>query len=1015
MKKLQSLPRTCYISFPKGLPTRSAAPPAGRNFRDANSPVVKRLRPSSIAFYLLLFLVIQIPLAAFLAREAGQKEERYLEGKKETFQAEFRAVAASFTRLAVLTHDELTASGEVGAILREAGRADEPARENSRQRLLARVGPAYRSLIKQDFMFMHFHLADGTIFLRLHDPATFGDLLSDFAAGGREGHTQKRYVEGFEGGRHGYAFRYIFPLFAGEEYVGGLEIGAPFSAWKKALLEIFNADYSLHLKGEPGGAMAAAGGGAYVPSDLLPGFVREKTGPDGEGRRSPAIEPATVALIDRQISGAMVRELPRGEAALVAAVKGAGYVVMALPIRDIEGRVAGYLVSHARDTTPATFGRIALVTYVAMNIMLLLLFLLHRYFAAQMLDRLRFQQNLIDAIPTPVCYKNINGEFLGCNTAFGELIGRPPAEIPGRTARDIYPAEMAATVQRHDQAVLAKGGVERYESAMAGNDGTLRHLVTFKTPFSDQTGRVAGIIGSFLDVTASKQAAEALKQSHRELEQIFNTAADGMRVVDRNFVMLLANDPFAALTGLTKKEILGKKCYEVFAGSACRTSDCPLSRILAGATRVEAEAMKQRPDGGRIPCIVTATPYRDIDGRLIGIIEDFKDITERQKVETELNKARQLESIGTLAGGIAHDFNNMLTAILGNLSLARLEDLPEPATECLEEAEKAAMRARDLTMELITFAQGGAPVKTAVSLAHLLRHGAGFALRGSNVGCAFVLADDLWQVEADADQFAKVIHNLVVNADEAMPAGGTITVRADNLTISGPDSSPHPPGRYVRVAVADQGSGIRPDHREKIFDPYFSTKERGSRKGMGLGLAVCHSIVSRHRGHLRVESTSAGTTFEVLLPAVAETAAAISAMSGGAAGPPVAAGPMQGRILLMDDDRTIQKVSGHMLRHLGYEVDLADDGRQAVDLYVAAGRAGAAYHAVIMDLTVPGGMGGVETLGELRALDAEIKAIVSSGYATDPVMADYARHGFKAAMVKPYDLAILRQTLEQVV
>jgi CheY-like chemotaxis protein len=273
------------------------------------------------------------------------------------------------------------------------------------------------------------------------------------------------------------------------------------------------------------------------------------------------------------------------------------------------------------------------------------------------------------------------------------------------------------------------------------------------------------------------------------------------------------------------------------------------------------------------------------------------------------------------------------------------------------------------------------------------------------------LARDLWEIEADADQLTKVIHNLVLNASEAMPEGGTIIVGADNVTISPSDSSTLAPGRYVRIRVTDQGIGIPPEHREKIFDPYFSTKERGNQKGLGMGLAVCHSIVTKHRGHLSVESHPKGTTFEILLPAVTEDGETIAVAS--AASPAPESGT--GRILLMDDDKTIQKLGGKMLRHLGYQVDLADDGRQAVDLYDAAGKAGAPYDAVIMDLTIPGGMGGVETLKELQTLDASVRAIVSSGYADDPVMADHARYGFMGGVVKPYNLATLRKTLQEVV
>ena len=382
------------------------------------------------------------------------------------------------------------------------------------------------------------------------------------------------------------------------------------------------------------------------------------------------------------------------------------------------------------------------------------------------------------------------------------------------------------------------------------------------------------------------------------------------------------------------------------------------------------------------------------------------DITETDRLLEELQRLKKLESVGRLAGGIAHDFNNVLTAIVGNIGLAKMCTAPEDESyPMLEDAEKASLRAKELTQQLLTFSRGGSPIKEPISAGEVVRDSANFSLTGSKVKCQFSLPDDLWPVDADAAQIGQVVQNLVINADQAMPEGGFVRVAAENMVLAAEAGLPLEPGRYVCISVADRGMGIQPEHLPRVFEPYFTTKKGGS----GLGMATAHSIVRRHGGHITVDSElGVGTTFRVYLPASEK-------------GPPpreAAAGNLPaggGRVLVMDDEEMVRDVCSSMLASLGYEVELARDGAEAVEAYRRARSEGRPFDAVVMDLTIPGGMGGKEAIGELLKVDPKVKAIVSSGYSNDPVMAEFGEHGFSGVVAKPYRIEELGEALRRTI
>jgi signal transduction histidine kinase len=382
-----------------------------------------------------------------------------------------------------------------------------------------------------------------------------------------------------------------------------------------------------------------------------------------------------------------------------------------------------------------------------------------------------------------------------------------------------------------------------------------------------------------------------------------------------------------------------------------------------------------------------------------------EQMAERQRMEDELLKVRKIESLGVFAAGIAHDFNNLLTGILGYTSLAQVVAKTDTKVIAyLSEAEQACQRATALTQQLLTFAKGGAPVRHTVSMVELLQESVGFALRGANVRGDIQMAADLWPVDVDAGQMSQVIHNVVLNAVQAMPGGGTIEVRAENIAFEVGAPFPLAEGQYVKIAVQDYGCGIAKEVLANIFDPYFTTKAEGS----GLGLATAYAIVTKHDGYITVTSeVGLGTTVVIYLPA--SQRALVSAQPR----PPI---PLSGsgRILVMDDEAMIRDLLRALLEALGYTVECVQDGAEAVAVYQRAQAAGQPFAMVILDYTIPGGMGGLETLHRLRAIDPQVKALLSSGYANNPVMADWAYYGFRGVVAKPYTMAQLQEALHNV-
>jgi signal transduction histidine kinase/ActR/RegA family two-component response regulator len=378
------------------------------------------------------------------------------------------------------------------------------------------------------------------------------------------------------------------------------------------------------------------------------------------------------------------------------------------------------------------------------------------------------------------------------------------------------------------------------------------------------------------------------------------------------------------------------------------------------------------------------------------------EIAHREQAEEELLRARKLESLGVLAGGIAHDFNNFLTVVQGNIEVAKAQlNQQEAAQEFLDQAASACQRAKFLSSQLLTFAKGGAPVQRVVSIAELVTDAVQLARTGSPVAIEVTIAEDLWSAKVDPGQIGQVLHNILLNARQAMPGGGTIEVHAENVGLG--DGS-EAADRRVRISIRDYGRGISADVLRRIFDPYFTTKPGGA----GLGLATAYAIVLKHGGHIAVESApGTGTVFTVDLPASQETPLAETSNSA-----PIQTGTE--RLLVMDDEETLCTLFKAVLSQLGYVVQTAGDGAEAVALYQAAKAAGAGFDAVLLDLTVLGGMGGMEAAARLKQLDPSAKLIVSSGYSDAPVMSHFSDYGFDAVILKPWTVKEISDVLRRV-
>ncbi len=582
-----------------------------------------------------------------------------------------------------------------------------------------------------------------------------------------------------------------------------------------------------------------------------------------------------------------------------------------------------------------------------------------------------------------------------------EMIGKCPFDFADEDNRKIFLAELAKVPDSIHRS---------YEIQLQTKDGSNLPTLFNATTLFDKDDKIIGSFAFVTDLSDIKFSSAALQAEKELLSVTLRSIGDAVITTDINGRVTFLNRVAENLTGWSNEDAKGHGSQEIFniinekTGERCAS---PVQRVidlgriigLANHTALIAK------DGSIRSIADSGSPIRDAESKIIGVVIVFRDTTNEHRLEEELLKGRKLEAVGVLAGGIAHDFNNILTAILGNIELA-CHHIPEKEGKVamrLREAQKATQRATKLTRQLLTFSKGGDPVKGVASLPELVKESADFVLPGSKVFCEYSFAKDLWQVEADSGQISQVIQNIIINADHAMPEGGKINIDCANVEDPVAESLLSvQEGSFVRISIHDSGVGIPREIIDKIFDPYFSTKQHGS----GLGLAICHSIVNKHDGYLTVDSVPGkGTTFTLYLPAL------LSGVSKVEEKPKIFRAVKSARIMVMDDEEMLLDLAKSQLEALGHEALLVLDGDQAINRYQDLQDRGTPVDLVIMDLTIPGGMGGREAAEKLLKIDPNAKIIVASGYSNDPIMANYKEYGFLAAVAKPFDLKALNEAI----
>lgn len=511
-----------------------------------------------------------------------------------------------------------------------------------------------------------------------------------------------------------------------------------------------------------------------------------------------------------------------------------------------------------------------------------------------------------------------------------------------------------------------------------------------------------------LNITRRKKAEEELAEEKEQLAVTLRSIGDGVITTDIHGRIVLMNTVAEQLTGWTQQEAAGQPLTDIFRiihEHTRQPSSNPAEKVVNSGQIVALDnhTLLIARDGKERSITDSGAPIRNREGHIMGVVLVFRDDTEKRQQEEEQQKLRKLESVGILAGGIAHDFNNILTAILGNINLALLDPtLPDALCKLLTDAEKASIRAKDLTQQLLTFSKGGEPVKTTSKIGDIIRDSAEFVLHGSSVACRYDIPEDLWLVDIDKGQISQVIQNIIINAKHAMPDGGTIEVCCKNVdTLITPGASISPTDTFIKIDISDTGTGIPAHLLDRIFDPYFTTKQDGS----GLGLAITHAIITKHGGYISVQSQPGSkTTFTLYLPASAQ------APEPQVEEIPPAIG-RKARILIMDDEEQVRSVTKAILEALGHEAILTCDGQEAINVYLQHEKYGEPIDLLLMDLTIPGGMGGKDAAEEILRINPTAKVVVSSGYSNDPIMARHTEYGFYAAIAKPFRVHDLQSIL----
>ncbi len=597
----------------------------------------------------------------------------------------------------------------------------------------------------------------------------------------------------------------------------------------------------------------------------------------------------------------------------------------------------------------------------------------------------------------------INGDIIDANLAAAEFYGWTREQLMQMKIHDLNTLSFEEMKLELEKASFLQR--IHFEFRHRRADGSVRDVEVFTSKINVH-GK--SLLHSIIhDITERKQIENELQENEKKFRLTFDSSPDAI-IINRlnDGVWIDVNEGFTRSTGFTRDDAIGKTSLEMDLWHDSADREKLFQGVKEKGFFENLEARFRKKDGSLVTGLISAR-FIDLKG-VPHMITITRDITAHKQLQQEQLKIEKLESLGTLAGGIAHDFNNILTGILGNISFATIFlDQDHKAYKPLIEAEKASKRAGELAHQLLTFARGGEPIKKVVSPSSIVREAMSLVLSGSNVNGTIQIPESIHAFDVDVGQISQVFHNIIINAMQAMPGGGTLIVSACNKSLSGKNVFSLPPGSYICLMFTDHGCGISEENLKKIFEPYFTLKASGH----GLGLASARSIINRHGGHISVSSVvGKGTTFTVYLPSIDQahtddqkelTTKAISRHSAGS-------------ILVMDDDPLIRDIASEMLTYFGYEVTTCIDGEEAIKLYKASIQSERPFLMCIMDLTIPGGLGGKEAAEQILSAFPEACLVVSSGYSNDHIMANYRRYGFNGAITKPYSISELQKVISSI-
>ncbi len=849
-------------------------PPGARSILLSNT--AKR-RPLLLG-YTLIFILFQLLLAGFLLQEKNTDQESYLQQILAQEKISQEATIAFYRMQAQLLYNSFVNRPEILTLLHDAAEAGTEEKNQLRSQLYEGFSPTY-ALIKKDlFPQVHFVLADGTSFLRMHKPEQFGDNLSTIRPSIKKVNLERRYLEGFEVGRHTDAFRFIFPLSHEGTYLGSVDFSLTPALFQETISQQYKTDYRFILKKSIADrTLLASDRKRFLTSPLSEDFYQE---PDEMSLHTELHEghlPSEVlATIDRKLSNSVGENLRQG-IAFTRTLKMADkhLLINFLPILDLEQQVAGYRISYQDDLHLALALPHLGQLYLGGTTLMLLILALHGYFSKVQRNRLRFQQRLLDAIPTPIFYQDGNGYFLGANRAFHALTRIPQEELPNLRMAEVFPDLPTASKPPLAPEAKANGNIETNELRLTDADGRTRELLLYETAIATEgDGKTSAIIGAAFDITERKKSETATQEALLEMHQIFNTATDGMRVISTDFTCLMVNDTLRGMLPHDLHPIQHEKCFENFGGADCHTDRCPMTRIKNGEQRTEDEVKKLSGSGEEFVFLRTATPFRDRNGTLLGIVENFKDITAQQQYLDNLHAAKEAAETANQAkseflANMSHEIRTPLNGILGMTTLTLSTGLNEKQQQYLEMIKKSGDRLLGILNQILDFSKLDAGKMeldaTGFSLRDLLSeifNPCAVQLEQRGIASNLTIAQDIPnQWLGDAGRLRQVLTNLLDNAGK-FTEQGSISLRVEMAEHNEEKTILH-------FSVQDTGIGIPEDKQQFIFAPFHQADGSMTRKygGTGLGLTICRQLIEMMGGSVWLESEKGkGTTFHFSLP-----------------------------------------------------------------------------------------------------------------------------------------------------